>query len=73
MPGIVRIRLSETASAALAAVGEGAFIIACQGSYPDSAGRWVIHAVPVAWQAAKDASDVLLGRATVRRTKPAKP
>ena len=71
-PRIVRIRLSEAASAALAAVGEGAFAVACQGSYPDSAGRWVILSAPIAWQAAKDASDVLLGRATAKRTKPAK-
>jgi hypothetical protein len=71
VPSLVRIRLSQAASDALAAVGQGAFIIACQGSYPDSAGRYVIHAVPIAWQAACDACDVLLGRATARRVKPA--
>lgn len=69
IPGVVRIRLSETASAALAAVGQGAFIVVCQGSYPDSAGRWVIHAVPIAWQAAKDATAVLLGSHKATRIK----
>ncbi|MCX6879863.1 MAG: hypothetical protein NTW21_39570 [Verrucomicrobia bacterium] len=68
-PGIVRIRLSEAASAALAATGERAFAIACKGSYPDSAGRWVIHAAPIEWQTAVDASRVLLGQARAVRIK----
>jgi len=70
--GIVRIRLSEAASAALAAVSEGAFAIACQGSYPDSGGRWVIHAAPIGWQTAIDAGNVLVGSHRAVRVKPAK-
>ena len=70
-PGTVRIRLSQAASDALTATGERAFAVACRGTYPDSAGRWVVIASPISWQAACDASDVLLGRATVRRVKAA--
>jgi len=71
-PGTVRILLSQAASDALAATGERAFAIAFRGSYPDSAGRWVVIASPIAWQVACDAADVLLGRATARRIKPAR-
>ena len=70
---ITRILLSESASKALLATGERAFLIAAHGS-GDDAGRVVIHAVPVAWKTALDASDVLLGRKIARNIpKPRKP
>jgi hypothetical protein len=64
-PGIVRIRLSEAASAALTASGQGVFTIVHRvmrgAEEPGSAGRWEITLAPIEWRAAVDASRVLLG------------
>lgn len=68
---ITHILLSQTASDALSATGERCFAIAHRAGHPDS-GRWIISLAPLEWQAAVDASNVLLGTHRAVRIKPVK-
>ena len=71
MPGVVRIRLSEAAGNALAAVGD-AFVVVGKGRYPDSDGRWVIYCQPAPLAVVNAACDVITGKARVVKIKPKK-
>jgi len=72
----IRIRLSAAASEVLTASGEGCFTIVHRvmrgGEELDSIGRWEITLAPIEWQAAKDASRVLLGQARAAAIRPPK-
>ena len=71
MPGVVRIRLSEAAGNALAAVGE-AFVVVGKGRYPDSDGRMVIYCQPAQLAVVNAACDVATGTHRAVKIKPAK-
>ena len=62
-----RILLSQAASRHLSATGERAFVVVSRGSYPDSAGRWVMHLLPCDVTAANAAVRVALGQSAERR------
>jgi hypothetical protein len=68
-PGVVRIALSERATAALLEVGE-AFAIVARGSYPTAPGRMVIYLLPVPRATAQAACNVILGTHKASRIKP---
>lgn len=70
-PGTVRLLLSVGASKALTDSGHEAFQIVGKCSYPGIPGRWAIYLQPVPLRLAQDACNVLLGKATVQRVKPA--
>ena len=70
-PPIIRIILEQ--SRQLDQAGAEAFALVGRGSYPDAAGRWVIHLSPAAWPAAVAAANVLAGTHKAVKIKPAKP
>ncbi|MEI6606240.1 MAG: hypothetical protein WCP35_13095 [Verrucomicrobiota bacterium] len=66
--GVVRIRLSEAAGAALAAVGES-FVDVSRGFYPDRHGRMVIYCSPCPFDVARDACGIIAGTHRAQRIK----
>ncbi len=71
MPGVTRLLLSVGVSQALQRTGEQCFAIVGKCSFPACPDRWAIYLAPVPMATAAAACDVLLGRATARRIKPA--
>ena len=69
VPGIIRILLSEKAGDALAACGAEVFIVACKGTYPDAAGRWIICCMPAPLVIVNQACGVIVGTHRARRIK----
>ena len=70
-PGVIRIALSERATAALLEAGD-CFAIVGRGSYPLDAGRMVVYLKPCPLKVATDACLVLAGTHRAVRCKPAK-
>ena len=71
-PGVIRILLSEAASAVLSEAGSDCFAIVARASYPADHRRMVIYLRPVDHATAQAACGVLAGTHAARRIK-AKP
>jgi hypothetical protein len=56
-----RIVLGQTASAALTASGERAFLVVTRGSYPEADGRWVLHILPATIDQVNGATRIIKG------------
>ncbi|MES2659278.1 MAG: hypothetical protein V4689_11725 [Verrucomicrobiota bacterium] len=65
--------LSEATSKHLDAAGPKAFAIVHKDMSDGNTGRWIITLCPVEWQAARDASAVLMGKAKAAFPKTPKP
>lgn len=69
-PGVIRIALSERATAALLACGE-CFQIVGKGSYPTDPGRMVIYCQPCTMQQATAAGQIIDGTHRAQRIRTA--
>ena len=69
-PGVVRILLSERASAALSATGQSVFALVARDTYPGDPSRWVIILAPCSLKLAQAAERVAMGKATARPIRP---
>jgi len=71
VPNVRRLLLSEAASRYLSESGESAFVIVGKATYPATPGRWAVFLQPCPIPLAKDACDLVMGKAIFRRVKAA--